>query len=1012
MSFHRKICLCALLLTILASGRLAADDRLPSLAADSNITSGRLDNGITYYLATNSGQKGLVDMALVQKAGRADEGDRRGESTVFSRGVLAELPRFSDPAPFGFLQGMGVFPSERGYVYVSDDATVYSFPNFMVSQTTEAVDSTLLMLFDIIESQSSTSPRYAPANQAIIIAGDIDASSLVTKMNMLSMLVSRRTAEDRPKNYKWTSSDTLRFRFGRSHEGAACSLTFRYSVQRMPQESMGSVQELVTKRLMREVGVLVRKRLSAEFRERGIPYSDLRCVYRNGAEGPSDESFSVSLNVEKDLVAEAAAAVGGVFSAIDAGGVATDEYKDIKSEAGMDWYYVQTELSNAYYVNRCTSAFLYGSSLASPQTEKEFYTGRDVSDETGARLLSSFAAALLDKERNLAIECRAPRNDSLRIALTQAFSSAWTVTASAPRVFGADTLALNAHKKAVKLKSEVSEPMTGGKLWTFSNGMQVVFKQADDDGVFCYDFLLRSGYAKAKGLNPGEFAYLGDVIGVCDIGGIPGEDFREILLANGVEVNTKIDVSDVNISGRAPSSKAMLVLKALLAIAYDSKPNAAAFDYYRRCELLSDDMDEERLSRRETIIDSLLAPGYEYIPSKKGNELPDDFPSRADDFFDAVFSKANDGVLILVGDLDETVLKKLLCQYLGAFKTDSSSSFRARTSYLAPTGVRSKRVKGGRSLMDLAYSLPFNYTAENFMAANVASIAIYRAVGSAAASAGWHSSWSNEFVMFPDERVNIRFHLGMCDKNGLPASMIQGSSVQEVARRVDGAVGLLSRKGINSQQLDTYISQYGNTLKASMSQSQTIVDMLVLRYSYGKDLMTNYEDRLKAVKLERVNELLSQLEGCSVARYMVDGPAEEEVIYEPQIDEPAYTMPDSLCIGAGEDPTGMAKLYWRLFHGMYEDEPDERIDVTKLWNPEPLPEPKPEPLSEQEEEPSATESSLEPDPSPQGEDEFGSYDEAGLDKIEGAEDVVDDPEEETDDVSRDENEDIESSENL
>ena len=154
------------------------------------------------------------------------------------------------------------------------------------------------------------------------------------------------------------------------------------------------------------------------------------------------------------------------------------------------------------------------------------------------------------------------------------------------------------------------------------------------------------------------------------------------------------------------------------------------------------------------------------------------------------------------------------------------------------------------------------------------------------------------------------------------------------------------------------------------------------------------------------------MEGCSVARYMVDGPAEEEVIYEPQIDEPACTMPDSLCIGAGEDPTGMAKLYWRLFHGMYEDEPDERIDVTKLWNPEPLPEPEPEPFPEQEEEPSVTESSLESDPSPQGEDEFGSYDEAGLDKIEEAEDVVDESGEETDDVNRDEAEEIESSENL
>lgn len=949
MDFRKKIYSLAFLIATFAALPLPADDKLPSLATDSKISTGRLDNGITYYLVTNSGQQGIVDMTLVQKAGIADEGkDKKGESIVMSRGALAELPKFNDPQPFVYLQRMGVFPGERGYVHVSDDATIYNFPNFMVSQTTEAVDSTLLMIFDIIESQSSRSDRYAPGNQAIIIAGDIDASSLVTKMNMLSMMVSKRSAQPRERTYSWVANDTLRFRFGRRHDGAASRISFRYSMPRLPEESMGSVQSLVTERLVRELGVLIRKRLSAELRSQGIAYTGLECIYHNGTEGPSDESFSVSLTVDKTNLAETAAAVGGVLAGIDARGIDADEYKDIRSETGMDWYYVHSEFPNSFYVDRCVAAFLYGYSLASPLTEKEFFTKKNVADSTNAALLTRYASALLDRERNLSIDCRVERSDSLKNAVIEAFYAAWSAGSTLHKAHNADTLALGSHKKAVKLKSENSEPMTGGKLWTFSNGMQVIFKETDDDGVFRYNFLLRSGYARAKGLKDGEFAYLDDVVGVCDIAGMSGYDFAEAMAANGIELKTKTDVSDVSVSGSAPSSRIMLVLKALLSIAYDSKPNATDFEFYRQCKRLSLDMDEDMLTSRQMLVDSLLAPGYEFLPVRKGSELSDDFPSRADDFFDSVFSKCNDGVLILIGDLDEGSLKKLLCQYLGAFKTDNSSPFRAKTSYKAPTGTRSKKTKGGRSLIDLAFSVPFNYTAENFMTANVASIAMYRAVASAAASAGWYGSWNSEFVMFPDERMNLYFHLGMSDKNGLPASMIQGSSAENVVRRVDNAIASLSHSGISEQQLSTYVSLYGNSLKARMSESDTIEEMLVLRYSYGKDLMTNYETRLKAVTRDKVNEFLAQIDQGCVARYIIEGPQEEEFIREPAVEEIPYVMPDTLHVGAGADPTGMAKLYWRLFRGMYQDEADERIDVTKLWVPDPMPERKPEMKEETE----------------------------------------------------------------
>ena len=123
------------------------------------------------------------------------------------------LPHFSTNTPFHYLSRNCIWPGAEGYVASYPDATVYRFRNLEFSRSKDIVDSTLLMVFDIIGMQSEyLGGRYAPQNQAIIISGDVDAGAVLNKMNMLSMLVTRGRPSTLESEYKWSRSSQASYR--------------------------------------------------------------------------------------------------------------------------------------------------------------------------------------------------------------------------------------------------------------------------------------------------------------------------------------------------------------------------------------------------------------------------------------------------------------------------------------------------------------------------------------------------------------------------------------------------------------------------------------------------------------------------------------------------------------------------------------------------------------------------------------------------------------------------------
>ena len=906
-----QLLFCALLALI---PRIVPAADLPKLPTAPQVRTGQLDNGITYYLVKNSAEKGKAEVALVQRVGKAVEDIRTaGDGVVFARGALASLPHFTALSPLQYLSRGAIWPSEKGYVAVGKDATIYRFRDLTLPNSPDLVDSTLLMVFDIVARNDQ--PLYAPQNQAVVVSGDIDPDALLPKMNMLSLLVSRRMGFQPGEPYVWTGTDSLLVQPLPRSSGKSAELVVRYASARTPREDMATVQPLVSWRYMREFGILVRRRLSRALRGAGIPYNGLTVGYRSSADGPDDEQVEIRLSVDPQRYVSAAGLLTRTLATLDREGVIPEEYRDIQNELDMqlrrEWG--RETVTNAEYTDRCIAAFLYGASLAAPKTNLDFFLNRTMDGRAAADLFNSYAAALLDPQRNLTVLTDYGLMPPAQVR--DLFRSAWTRESvpveTAPVVSHGDTLTLAVPRGRTRLRSDEQEPVSGGRLYTFANGIRVIYKQVPGKDMFHYTWLIKGGYSSLPGLKPGEGPYVADMLSLYNVADMKHTAFQSMLSANGITLEPEVTLTDFRLAGAAPSSRLPLLLKSLLALSQQRTTDTAAFDYYRQCLALGQEgMDAEI---RKARLDSLVRPeALSASPWRRPIALSDDFPQRAERFFSGSFGRMNDGVLILVGNFEENGLKRILAQYLGGFKTGRAGAARFRSQGRAPAGHPARVDEGApRPRIDLELTASLDFTVEHFVAAHIAARVLSDAVAETYARRGWYSEADWRFDLFPSDCFTLTLLASLADAAGMPASVMPVGAADEVMGDVKETIRQTALQGISEQRLKACKAELVNQYESWAGDPQTLIEMLVLRYSFSKDLMSKYSEKVAAVTREQVNRVLQLLASGASAEWMTRAAQPSEPLHEEHLEEPVW--PEVATPLPPKDSTGILDVWRELF---------------------------------------------------------------------------------------------------
>lgn len=845
----------SIILSLIPAYKMQSQE-LPSLPKAAEITVGSFPNGVSFYIVKDQSSKGFADFALVRKGGPAGEEFRK---------ALVSLPHFLNRKPYGFLADNAVGYGRGGFIYQRDDATVLRLSDVPIYRK-EVQDSTLLLLSDIM--------AQSRAPQAIFISGDVDVAKIRERAELFSMIVPQLDSNIPTAEEEWSVRDELRSKVLMNNTKNVAALDFIYSAQRIGRNNLPTVLPLVTRKYSAELGEILSERIREAFRSAGIPLADVRFKYKDSSEDALNERYTLSVFVPADKVDVSLALVGRTLGSFDKTGAGLSEFVRAREIASAPSAAIPDRRINAANIDKCISSYLYGANLASAETIDNFNAGRTLDDGRELELFNSFARALIDSTRNLSIRCQVPGVKCYQGVPVSSFAVGWArSSADTAKEEAVPQFCVPAGR--VKLRSESAEPLSGGSLLTFANGLKVVVKQSPARGRVHYALMLNGGYASIKGISRGENAFVGDMLDICDIGGVRASDFRNALLAEGITMKSEVTPTRMVISGDAPSGKVQNVLSALLTIARSREVNRDEYDYFRDCESLREDMLALSPRNVKALMDSAISPKYPFTGLRTASSLNDDLPDRAEQYFARQFSKFDDGILILIGDVDPEVQKKELPKMLGDFPVQKMTSPRPNVDFQMIAGKTSAirnsttGTVGGAEIgtnMEIAALVPFNLA--TYMSFRVACDFLKARLVTAMMPLGASVSVEGVEETFPREMLKLYVHCSPCNEDGLPYDVSAAGQIEVMAqlRRVMAEMASIN---LDRDELQAYKSRLQVNVESDLRKPESLVSKIGIRYSESKDMVSSARSAVGAVSAESVAAVLQALASGSWTEYTI-----------------------------------------------------------------------------------------------------------------------------------------------
>ena len=860
----------SLIYLFLAVTLKAAD--LPKLPVDPAVTKGVLPNGMSYYLVSNPTSKGVADFALVQRTGSRTSSDI--QAIALAKNVLADVPQIGRGiSPQKFFSSNGSNPGVDGYVKVDDECTLYRFAGMNLTQNASSLDSALVVLIGMADklAKSDGQKWYSASDNAIIISGDIDSKSVVSKLHMLSFLTPAADSQPR-KSYVWEGADTPSYLVQKTSKSDFSEVKVMWRAPRVPAQYVGTLQPYIQKMYIAMLGSIATERIKAAFKQADLPYAGVTYRHSSSSDKAGDEKFMVKVVIEPETLETAIDIVSQTLSALETNGASSEELEIARRRylRRFGMRVTKPVKENSDYVDLCVNAYLLGIPVVNKPDVFKAYTANAVEPEKQQALFKNIADALMDPRANLTLTCTTPE-DITSARVETIFQSAWESGKSLlppPGIQVSDTLSAVVVSPKVTIKQAKKDPLSGGMTWTFSNGFKVIYKKMDTAGTLYWSLGLGGGYGSIQDLSKGEGAFVGDVLKLCRISGMSGEDFWKFMELGKIDINVKVSLSSTVVSGMVPAENTRLMLRSLLALANERELDKVAYEVYMRNEQLRLAASVGSPEDRKAVMDSLMCPNYKFSPIKSRGKLNEALLEKAERFYEDRFSKMNDGTLVLVGDMDESQLKKELLAYVGLFRTDKSAFYRPATGYQPVSGWSTHVVEGKENCVYLSLSVPMALTTENKMASVVAAKVLEKSLSKALEQTGMYVELYSNTIINPQERFNVMISLKEASRNGF-AEGVQHSGALEALDILRAALDGVESTEVTDATVKAYKEWLKNDVTYRMKTPDYWVNAISRRQLEGKDFTTDYKARIDAVNTDKVKQILISLNNASKVEYII-----------------------------------------------------------------------------------------------------------------------------------------------
>lgn len=505
----------------------AQSGSLPNLSDDRGISVDVLPNGVVYYFADNKSHKGMQSLRLVQKVA---EDLTEDELYTIARKRFTDV-RYGDVSLDDFLGRNGLLPTSDGYISCRRGSIEYTFDNFSSARDDSVLDTVLLSIFNL--AQFAALQGMPSSAQAIVVSGDFNRDVMLSKLKMLCLLNPYVPGEKPEYEYNWTKPEDGESKV-ETEGGAVSKVYVHWRGARTPEKYMKTILPVVSGRMVGELGGILRSRLVPVFRSKGY---DVWMDYDRHCSDDccGDETVSLTINCRGTIRSEVKDILIRELDRLYTYGVSQDEYVVAREAFRFAWTSKSAGMTdNLTYLDRCASNFLYGSSLANDAVRlSNVY--RDLPDSTQTLHFNRYVRGLLAQSSSV--------DSSL-----ETYDAATVLSRVRSELDGGNTA------PGVKQPKDKEEYVTGGVIWTFPNGINVIYKERDTKGLTYFAYASKGGRQYA------------DYEKLTSLEGISEEEFSYNLRSLGIEYDVRLHPSDVCLHGCSYTESFPDVLKLLAAI--------------------------------------------------------------------------------------------------------------------------------------------------------------------------------------------------------------------------------------------------------------------------------------------------------------------------------------------------------------------------------------------------------------------------------------------------------------
>ncbi len=892
---------------LMTSSVLASAQLVGILEDDVRIVRGVMPNGLVYYLVPNSSVKGYADFAFIQRNGVAmEDSSSLGLTYLMECMALTETHNFPDGAIFSFIDDMGLSRVNGLEIEAGDYHTIYSFNDVPIGKNSSMVDSMLLAMFNmssalIVDDRSvergkhflrnvmassmtldrrieDSLARYyfagtplAPAamgdllkavgkyttadvaafyknrcrpdRQAIVIAGDIDAASVESKIRALFQIISRPDTPlpDFPDSVLDAAGGG--YFYFQDREADRARVTFDYIADPLDPSLRNTAVPFIYN-YVSEVGMdIMKKRLISALEDAPFYALDVQTgivPYLNRI------SYRLSVECAPEDYVDAYVLILNEVERVCQYGISDSEFRK-SSEEFIDrldeTYRRRSSLDNKYYRNICVSNFTDGYVMAGIELYKSYIeTAENVVD---SHTVSAFLSSVFSVDSCRTVVCSSPEpTGGLEYF---AVNPGPYVEKYFPRRSSQEYAA-----GSITERNSFVNKSTGVVSRRLPNGAVVAFRKMDaEPGMVYFTAVARGGVSLSGDSLAVLRKYINDVARISLVGKMNMYGMQRFQDSLGVSLERTVSVGERRLSGSFPVERMEDFLDIVAMYFEGSEPDYRTFDKFRRME---EGCGPYALNSPEKVFQALRQrdirsmSGVLTAEEEAGiSELDYDAALK---FVNALFSNVSEFSFIFVGDFEENDLLRSAYASLsglpgrraGLGRSENSSFFIA--SYDAAEEVRVP-MSFPRWLYSCKLTVPSELTVEDRMLSEVAGKVIEREVIRQLSLRGILAEAERRFYRYPEEVMTVEFSFTTAEPVEDVEDIFADILVNLAENRVsDGEVaGVKRNMALKDKLRESRDYKYWEAVLRNR-----FVDM--------KDFYTRRSAALDAVTAKQVNEYL------------------------------------------------------------------------------------------------------------------------------------------------------------